>query len=1274
MKYWAFLSYSHADKKWGDWLHKALETYRVPRRLIGRDSRDGKVPARVYPIFRDREELPVSADLGSNINEALRESRYLIVICSPRSAQSRWVGEEIKTYKRLGHEDRILALIVDGEPNASDGKAGFKVDEECFPEAMRYHIGPDGALSPQRTEPIAADAREGKDGKHNAKLKLLAGLLGINYDDLKRREQERKMRRLQALVGVVSILLLTFAALGIFAWRQKLVAENALAKVSHGLSQSAFLEGCRLIENSDTQKALAYLARAIRVEPNNHIAGARLLTLLTQRNWDIPTIDPLDGGGPLQEAYFSPDGKRILTESFEGVIRLWDSSTGQRVAEFQAGGSRYSRPRFNPNGKMIFSVDDNKDGSGTLRLWDATTGKALGTMHENYGISSFQFNTSGNLVLLTCQTKNAGYVELRDVKTLTALFPPIRKENAPDENKTSEETDQSESEDNQPIKSAALSPDGKLFAVIFRRRDHAQIFRASDGRAVSGELEIPSISELPDIPGRSNMEFSPDSRRILFLVEETETPRNAAQLFNATTGRPVQGGDKFGPVFNAEYSPDGKWLVTSEARTVFLRDASTLKVVTKVAEASSPPAVIVFGPDSRYFALIARVHASKALGWSADIYSTEERQLTKNVLSCSDGAMFTGASFNADGSRLLASSDVHAALLQATDKPAQSDTSDSFKPLARLDHDDTVTSATFSPDNKWILTASVDGIARLWPAAPRATGAALPNSSSEEQSQSEPDSSSEEQSQSEPSDTQEGDTQLGDGSKISITDTTEEKVQWLKSDTARLLRATIVSAAGANYDKPRVTFSPDKKRVVIVQGRTLRLFDGVSGKALGQPINCRVSEARSAPTVSAPTFSLDGRLFAIAVHMYHVFGYVQVFDTSTGAAVTKQLSPIGSDAEEFRKPPQFSPDGRLVAAAGKYVGIAIWDVSTGQTMADQLPAAEDARFSFRASGPVLSVATDRDTYDIGLILGTSPSWLGELAEATGGYHVNDAGILEPVQHPAELTSKASQQLQNSKEDTPIVQWGRWFLADRSTRMISPFSKTKISDPVVSSASPAGDGNDQQTATSDTTQSLGTGQRTGSERGSAPFEVKELSNEELKQSYKDEVAWIKAHARAPKPKSTAAPTVIEPSASSNEQKNSVTSVDDETVRQFVRDYYAALSRHDLNTVVSKFSDAVDYEGQGHHDRKYIKTDIANYFRRWDKILFEAGEINVSRNGDGSFVVSFNFPFAVSKGRSPEKQGVTSNVWVLREEPPGNLQIVSQKEKVIAGGPKQRTSPH
>ncbi len=152
----------------------------MTRQLVGKESRDGKIPGRLFPIFRDREELPVSSDLGSNINEALRESRYLIVICSPRAAQSRWVEEEITQFKKLGREDRVLALIVDGEPNASDGKPGFETTDECFPEAMRYRLASNGEAAQDRTEPIAADARPDRDGRENAKLKLLAGLLCIN--------------------------------------------------------------------------------------------------------------------------------------------------------------------------------------------------------------------------------------------------------------------------------------------------------------------------------------------------------------------------------------------------------------------------------------------------------------------------------------------------------------------------------------------------------------------------------------------------------------------------------------------------------------------------------------------------------------------------------------------------------------------------------------------------------------------------------------------------------------------------------------------------------------------------------------------------------------------------------------------------------------------------------------------------------------------------------------------------------------------------------------
>ena len=137
-RYWGFISYSSKDAKIAEKLHKALEGYRIPKSLVGRPSREGDgIPKRLFPIFRDRDELPLSADLGAEISGALDASRYLIVICSPRSANSRWVNEEIRYFKSIGREDRILAIIVSGEPNASDIPG--REDEECFPYSLRYN-------------------------------------------------------------------------------------------------------------------------------------------------------------------------------------------------------------------------------------------------------------------------------------------------------------------------------------------------------------------------------------------------------------------------------------------------------------------------------------------------------------------------------------------------------------------------------------------------------------------------------------------------------------------------------------------------------------------------------------------------------------------------------------------------------------------------------------------------------------------------------------------------------------------------------------------------------------------------------------------------------------------------------------------------------------------------------------------------------------------------------------------------------------------------------
>jgi len=314
-KYRAFISYSHRDRKWGERLHRWLETYRTPKHLVGKAGAHGPIPGRLFPIFRDRDELPVSADLNATINKALAESAYLVVVCSPNAAKSKWVNEEIRAFRALGRTDRILTFIVDGEPSAS------APDQECFPPALR---------SDDTTEGIAADARHDMDGPENATLKLLATLLGAGYDQLKQRDHERRIRRLQAWTASSLLLVLLFLALGVallfqrnYARQQEELAdaerdraEEALAETRRTLSQSDFSRAQELLREEQASRALAYLARAIRTDPANRPAADLIWNLLLYDNWILPASEPVVLG-EASGARVAPDGRSLLVWSDE---------------------------------------------------------------------------------------------------------------------------------------------------------------------------------------------------------------------------------------------------------------------------------------------------------------------------------------------------------------------------------------------------------------------------------------------------------------------------------------------------------------------------------------------------------------------------------------------------------------------------------------------------------------------------------------------------------------------------------------------------------------------------------------------------------------------------------------------------------------------------------------------------------------------------------------------------------------------------------------------
>lgn len=291
-RYRAFISYSHRDKDVATWLHTRLERFRIPSKLVGTMTGAGPVPRRLTPMFRDRDELPASADLNTMILSALENAQFLIVICSPASARSPWVDREILTFKRLHGEKRVLAVIASGEPYASLQPENAHL--ECFPASLRYKVI-DGELSTEEAEPIAADLRPNTDGKRLATLKLVAGLTGLPLDNIVQREAQRRMRNM-ALLSMGSLLgMIVTGGLALYAnarreeaneQRQIAERESATARATADFLIGTFQLSDPETENPKTITAQTILQRGAqraRVDlASQPVIQARLINVLGQ--------------------------------------------------------------------------------------------------------------------------------------------------------------------------------------------------------------------------------------------------------------------------------------------------------------------------------------------------------------------------------------------------------------------------------------------------------------------------------------------------------------------------------------------------------------------------------------------------------------------------------------------------------------------------------------------------------------------------------------------------------------------------------------------------------------------------------------------------------------------------------------------------------------------------------------------------------------------------------------------------------------------------------
>ena len=200
-KYFAFISYSSKDTTWGKRLQRKLEHYRLPATLC---SEHGWKRKPMNPVFFAPTDIQPGG-LSEELQERLKSSRNLIVICSPNSARSEWVGKEIEFFYRLGRTKNIHFFIVDGTPHSNDPKT------ECFNPIVEK-LGLPEILGANIHEQVY---RQPWLNKERAYVQLISKLLGVEFDAIWQRHRRRQVHIAAAwTAGGIAVI----AAL-LYVWR-----------------------------------------------------------------------------------------------------------------------------------------------------------------------------------------------------------------------------------------------------------------------------------------------------------------------------------------------------------------------------------------------------------------------------------------------------------------------------------------------------------------------------------------------------------------------------------------------------------------------------------------------------------------------------------------------------------------------------------------------------------------------------------------------------------------------------------------------------------------------------------------------------------------------------------------------------------------------------------------------------------------------------------------------------------------------------------------------
>ena len=626
--YFAFISYKREDEKWAKWLQHKLEHYRLPSNV---KKGNGHLPKDLRPVFKDTSEL-ASGVLAEEIHAALENSQYLIVICSPRAAQSEWVCKEVQTFLDMGRTKEIIPFIVGGKAYA-DNPA-----EECFPTALRQLHGDQELLGININEM----------GKEAAVIKVIARMLGLKFDMLWQRHQKEKSRR-NAVISAASVFLLTVLIASAWIWRQNQQLQQSNRKIQEAQSRFIAEKINSLIEEGDAYTA-SLLALAVLPEnltsPNRPYvpeAEYALRQVACHHSALIKT-----GEVSLNGVRFTPDGKLIVALVDSSRVLAWDAGTGvsldtlvqiptdtslasydgRTLSIMEGGVIKVSEDRpvfwhkswdeselgvscaaFSPDNEEIAIATGNQE----IRILRHSDGKLLQQINAHTeNIRTVSFSPDSKWIVSASEDKTIKLWKLplsQHAVTLTGHQDKIY--------------------------CAAFSPDGSL--VLSASADHtARLWDAGTGkclRTLEGHTDEVRYAA-----------FSADGKRVA-----TSSYDKTIKIWDTESGQCLQTleGHKMAVCF-ADFSKDGKKLVSSSwDTTIKVWDLETGSIQKDWKAYTRGVRSVSFSPDDRYIL---------STSWTPDFKIWDAA--TGRLINHLDGHKqnVNTATFSSDGTTILTAS------------------------------------------------------------------------------------------------------------------------------------------------------------------------------------------------------------------------------------------------------------------------------------------------------------------------------------------------------------------------------------------------------------------------------------------------------------------------------------------------------------------------------------------------------------------------------------------------------------------------------------------